>query len=144
MLPKKRTRVETHKIEEAVNEVLQKKSISVRSTAKIVNVNKSHLHRLVAKAQASECASFVYEPNIGNKKVFKVDQECSLADYLKTSAKMCHGLTTKQVRELAYQYAVHLNLAIPSSWEEHNTASLVWLKGFLKRHDYFSSKNYEL
>ncbi|GBP08585.1 hypothetical protein EVAR_7202_1 [Eumeta japonica] len=48
---------------------------------------------------------------------------------------MRHGLTTEQVRELSYQYAVHLNLTIPSSWKENNTASLDWLKGFLKRHD---------
>ncbi|CAK1547896.1 unnamed protein product [Leptosia nina] len=142
MAPKKRTRVETHKIEEAVNEVLQK-GISVRSAAKAFNVSKSHLHRLIVKAKSSKCTSFVYEPNIGNKKIFTVDQECSLAEYLKTSAKMCHGLTTKQVRELAYQYAVRLNLSIPSSWEKNNTASQDWLKGFLKRHDSLSVRKPE-
>ena len=142
MPPKKTMRVDAHKIEEAVNEVLQK-GISVRSAAKIANVGKSHLHRLVAKAKASKSTSFVYKPNIGNRKVFTVNQECSLADYLKTSAKMCHGLTTKQVRKLAYQYAVHLHLTIPSSWDENSSASLDWLKGFLKRHNSLSVRKPE-
>ncbi|XP_074025824.1 uncharacterized protein [Leptinotarsa decemlineata] len=95
MPPIKRTRVDAKKIEEAVNEVL-KNRISVRSTAKVYNVSKSHLHRLVTKAKTYECTSFVYIPNIGNKRVFTTDQESSLADYLNTSAKMCHGLTMKQ------------------------------------------------
>lgn len=142
MPPTKRKRVDVHEIEEAVNEVLQK-GISVRSAAKIVNVGKSHLHRLVLKAKASKCTSFSYKPKIGKKKVGKVDQECSLANDLKTSAKMCHGLTTKQVRELAYQYAVRLNRTIPSSWEENNKASLDWLKGFSKKQDSLSVRKPE-
>lgn len=142
MPPKKRTRVEAKKIEEAVSEVLNHK-ISVRSAAKVYNVSKSHLHRLVTKAKTSECTSFVYTPNIGNKRVFTTDQESSLADYLKTSAKMCHGLTTKQVRELAFQYAVRLELSTPSSWNENNMASLDWLKGFLKRNDSLSVRKPE-
>ncbi|XP_026736810.1 uncharacterized protein LOC113500286 [Trichoplusia ni] len=74
----------------------------------------------------------------------RVHQESSLADYLKTSAKMCHGLTTKQVRELAYQYAVRLELSsTPSSWNENNMASLDWLKGFLKRNDSLSVRKPE-
>lgn len=136
MPPKKRTRVGADKIQEAVNEVIEK-GTSIRSAATTYNVAKSHLQRLVirAKASTSTSSSFVYEPNIGNKKVFTTDQERSLADYLKTSAKMCYGLTTKQVRELAYQFAVRLAINMPVSWKQNKIASLDWLKGFLKRHD---------
>ena len=126
MPPKKRTRIDAKKIEEAVNKVLQDK-ISVRSAAKMFSVSKAHLHRLVCQAKTFKCTSFVYKPNIGNKRVFTKDQENSLADYLKTSAKICQGLTTKQVRELAYQYAVRLEVNIPSSWDQHKTAGLDWL-----------------
>ena len=49
MLPKKRIRVGVDKIQEAVTEVIQR-GIFVRSGAKIFNVVKSHLHRLVVKA----------------------------------------------------------------------------------------------
>lgn len=57
---------------------------------------------------------------------------------------MCHGLTTKQIRELGYQYAVRLNLTMPFSWKENNTATILeWLKDFSKRHDSVSVRKLE-
>ena len=102
-----------------MREVIEKKT-SIRSIAKCINIAKSHLARLVRQAKNTE--SFIYKPNIGNRRIFSTSQESSLANYLKTSAKMCYGLTTIQVRELAYQYTVHLK-NVPSSWEANKKAS---------------------
>ncbi|CAB3244562.1 unnamed protein product [Arctia plantaginis] len=56
---KKKPRVEAQTIEQAVNEVIQKR-ISVRLAAKAFNLSKSHLHRLVLKAQASKSTSNLF------------------------------------------------------------------------------------
>lgn len=111
-----------------MHEVIEKKT-SIRSIAKCFNIAKSHLARLVRQAKNTE--SFIYKPNVGNRRIFSTSQESSLTNYLKTSAKMWYGLTTIQIAELAYQYAVHLKNVVPSSWEANKKASSAWLKGFL-------------
>lgn len=131
MPPKKRVRANAEKIQQAVNEVLQH-NMSIRSIAQSYNISKSHLARLVKEAKKLPQGEFVYRPLIGNRKIFTQDQEQTLSEYLKLSAKMCFGLTTVQVRELAYQYAVKLDIA-PDKWLTKKIASVDWLKLFLKR-----------
>lgn len=58
-------RIYAHKIGEAVIEVLQNGGISMRSAANILYASKSHLHRLVLKAETSGCTSFLHIRNIG-------------------------------------------------------------------------------
>lgn len=133
MPPKKGVRVSAEKIQDAINEVIQQ-NMSMRSVAKAYNISKSHLGRLVKEAKKSSAlqTNFIYCPKIGNRRIFSTEQENMLSDYLKISAKMCYGLTTVQVRELAYQYALKLNIA-PEKWQENKTATVDWLKKFLKR-----------
>lgn len=100
MPSRKRTHVEEQKIKKDVNKT-EKKGISVRSAAKVFNVSKSHLHRLVVKDKEIQSKVFIYKPSIGNRKIFSVEQEYSLADNLKPTTKICHGLKTKQVTELS-------------------------------------------
>lgn len=63
---------------------------------------------MCCKSQAPKSASFIHNANIANQEMFILGQQSSLADCLKTSVKIRHGLTTKQDRDLEYQYAVHL------------------------------------
>ncbi|XP_012559336.1 uncharacterized protein LOC101239882 [Hydra vulgaris] len=46
---------------------------------------------------------------------------------------MCHGLTKKQARELAFQYA-EVNNICPERWKGDKIASVEWLRGFMMRH----------
>ncbi|CAH0730856.1 unnamed protein product, partial [Brenthis ino] len=103
----------------------------LRSVANAYNISKSHLGRLVKKAKAAE-EDFRYCPNIGNRRIFTVEQENKLSEYLKTSAEICLELTTVQVRELAYQYALKLGIA-PDKWHVNKIATIDWFKKFLKR-----------
>lgn len=46
---------------------------------------------------------------------------------------MYYGLTAKQVRALAFDFAVKLNLKYPKKWEKSSMAGLDWMRGFMKR-----------
>lgn len=64
--------------------------------------------------------------------VFTNDEERMMKEYLLKSFKMNYGLTCKQARHLAYQYALELGTC-PSKWIENKEAGIEWLKGFMKR-----------
>jgi hypothetical protein len=49
-----------------------------------------------------------------------------------TASKLYCGLSTKDVRSLAYQYAVKNYVTIPAGWYEKQQASCDWLSSFLK------------
>lgn len=65
-----------------------------------------------------------------------------LEEYLVQSSKQ-YGLTHKQVRDLAYSYAVKLQRKFPNRWETEKTAGLDWMKGFMKRHQRLSLRKPE-
>ena len=57
---------------------------------------------------------------------------------------MSHGLSTNQLRELAYQFAVYNNLKnVPKSWIEKKRASEDWVTAFLKRNPALSIRRPE-
>lgn len=141
MSPKRRERVSAAKIQEAVNEVLEKQ-MSLRLVAAAYKMSKSHLSRLVSKAKESSNNNFEYIPNIGNRRIFSIAQENMLTDYLKTCAKMCYGLSTIQVRKLAFQYASKLDIC-PEKWQINQIATIDWLKKFLKRNSTLSVRKPE-
>ena len=68
-----------------------------------------------------------------HKKVLTDDQEKELSTYLKQSADIYYGLSVKEVRKLAFQFAEYANNAIPNSWKENEMAGSDWFSGFLKR-----------
>lgn len=132
--PIKRMRKSKEIIQQAIDTVLEGR-MSIRSAASEFEIAKSMLARLVAQAKVCTPENkFVYEPQIGNRRVFSVEEEISLSEYLKTSSKMAHGLTYSQTRELAYQYAVKLNKEMPKNWTTDRKAGVDWMKLFMKRH----------
>ena len=48
---------------------------------------------------------------------------------------MFHGLTTKNVRTLAYEMAFLNRIEMPATWTEKQIAGREWLFGFLRRHE---------
>lgn len=128
---KKRARPTTAAIEEAVKEVIAGNQ-SINKTALAFGISRAYLAKIVKKANSTE-KEYVHRPNIGNKRIFSEDQENLLVSYLKTTSKMCHGLTKKQTRELAFQYAEANNIC-PEKWSVDKIASVEWLRGFMGRH----------
>lgn len=79
----------------------------------------------------------------GHQQVFSVEEEAMLEEYLVQSSKLQYGLTYKQVRDLAYDYAIKLQCKFPNRWETEKTAGLDWMKGFMKRHQRLSLRKPE-
>lgn len=55
---------------------------------------------------------------------------------------MHYGLTYKQARELAFQYATAFGKC-PAKWTENRQAGIDWLEGYMKRHKELSLRKPE-
>lgn len=130
--PKKRKRPSVSTIENAVNEVIHHGQ-SINKTALAFNISRAYLAKIVKKAKISIDLSYKHCPNIGNRRIFTVEQENMLANYLKIASKMCHGLTKEQIKKLAFEYA-EANAVCPVKWKDCKVASDDWLRGFMSRH----------
>ena len=119
--------------------------MSVRETAKSLNISKSTLHRYVTlrKKDGTDENPIRYEPNYANSQIFSSKEESDLATYLSTAAKHHHGLTTKDTRRLAYEFATRNNKPIPESWTTNKTAGEDWFRGFMKRNKELSIRKPE-
>lgn len=70
--------------------------------------------------------------------VFSPVQEKDLVEYLLKCSDIYFGLTPKDIRLLAYQFAKKLNVKYPETWNENEMAGEEWLTSFLKRNSIFS------
>ncbi|GBP61965.1 Long-chain fatty acid transport protein 1 [Eumeta japonica] len=95
-------------IKQALEEVMVKKK-SIRSVARDRDISKSLQYKIVMKAK-EDGENLKYGRNIGNRKIFRPEQERLLASYLKTASKMCDGLAKIQTREFGFYclYANHI------------------------------------
>lgn len=66
-----------------------------------------------------------------------------LVNYVIKASDIYFGLSPKDVRGLAYQYAVALKLPVPQSWCEKSLAGPDWFTAFLKRHPALSIRTPE-
>ena len=69
-----------------------------------------------------------------NRSVFNISQELLLVEYLLKASALYYGLSTNEVKSLAYEYAAKLGLKIPNSWVAAKKTGSDWLSGFMKRH----------
>lgn len=73
---------------------------------------------------------------MGSKKtVFNQEYEALLVVHVQDMEKALFGLTTVDIRRLAYDLAEHLKIAHPF---KNKSAGVDWLKGFLRRHQNLS------
>lgn len=76
-----------------------------------------------------------YHSKYTSYQVFSKDQEKMLCEYILQCSRVNYGMTYKQVRQLAYDYAKKLGTSMPESWTENKIAGIDWLKGFMNRHN---------
>jgi hypothetical protein len=76
--------------------------------------------------------------------MFSDAEESELEEYILAASKLYYGQTTKDVRNLAYQYAIKNNVTIPADSCDEQHASSDWLSSFLKRKNKFSIRNHKL
>lgn len=125
--------------EEAANKVLND-HVSIRAASNQYGICHVSLHRYVKSLRNNA------QPNVGyraHNKVFSVEQETELGRYVQNAAKLYFGLSTRDMRKLAYQFASVNELKHPTNWDALGMASKDWLTAFLKRNPYLSIRTAE-
>lgn len=111
---------------------------SLRQAAEKYGVNYVSLLRYKRKMEAAneddqgqvENVSMGY---VAHNRVFSEDQERQLAKYLIRCADIYFGLSTKEVRKMAFELTVKYNLNAPSKWQDNEMAGEEWFRSFMKR-----------
>lgn len=67
------------------------------------------------------------------RQVFSMEQENQLADYVRETSNYYSGLSSKEVRILAFVYGVCNQVEMPIGWHDTHSASFDWCVGFIKR-----------
>lgn len=67
------------------------------------------------------------------RQIFTMQQEEQLAAYVRDTANYYSGLSSKEVRILAFVYGVCNQVEMPVGWRETHQASFDWCIGFIKR-----------
>lgn len=128
----------------AVQDVIKHK-LSLRKAAEKNNVKHQTLARYVRKTRNSEGneENVSYRPHYDTRRVFSEEQETILKGFIIKCSQMCYGRSTKDVRKLAYELAIHNKIQIPYRWIEKKSAGVDWLQGFIKRHPELSIRQPE-
>ena len=69
-----------------------------------------------------------------NRSVFNISQEHLLVKNLLKASALYYGVSTNEVKSLAYEYASKPGLKIPNSWVAAKKPGSDWLSVFMKRH----------
>lgn len=121
--------------------------LKIRTTAKKFNINYQTLFRHCRMYSTEQLASedFVL-PATGynvNKTVLSIEMEENLSIYILRASEIYHGLSPRDVRRLAYEFAIANNVKVPGSWTRVKQAGSDWLRSFLKRHSTISIRQPE-
>ena len=103
-----------------------------------MNYRKQH-----AKNENTANVSLTKYGYFNNRFVFDDSQEVLLAEYLLKASSLYYGLSTNEVKSLAYEYGAKQNLKIPSSWIAAKQAGSDWLSSLIKRHPSLSLRTPE-
>ncbi|KAK2709283.1 hypothetical protein QYM36_013073 [Artemia franciscana] len=90
-----------------------------------------------------EKVAFRFTPHYDVKKVFSSEMEDSLESYILLSSRMNYGLTKKQTKKLAWEFAKANTLKYPKSWDDSEAAGEDWYKGFMERNTRISLRRPE-
>lgn len=80
----------------------------------------------------SDEAAPKYSSKYTTKQVFTRDQEAELSDYIKKSSNLHYGLSYKQIRTVAYEFAKSIpDCNLPENWERNKIAGLFFVSQFV-------------
>jgi hypothetical protein len=135
--------VPSDRMRDAAQAVIDGKSLC--ATAKDCEIPKATLSRYVRKIrQSGPHESVRFTPHYNVRQIFSETDENMLAEYLLTASKLNHGLSPKETRMLAFEFATDNNRAIPKSWIINQKAGVDWLTGFMKRRNELSIRLFKL
>lgn len=110
---------------------------SLRQAAVMFDLDHVSLSRYKKKRESAPGNTSVDNITMGYnsaKKVFTTAQETEIVAYAIKSADIYYGLTSKDLRKLAYDLTVRYELSRPTTWDENEMAGVEWFRAFLDRH----------
>lgn len=112
---------------------------SIRAAGRRFNIPESSIRK---RKLAYQNGLQIAEPRLGKQCVFTQHEEMQLKEHVLKLAKLYHGLTKKQLRQLAFSYAEANN--IKHNFNAHTKmAGKDWYYGFLKRNPAISLRKPE-
>ena len=78
-------------------------------------------------------AGIAQRPPLHCRRVFSTAQEAELADYITTCSDRFYGLSCKEARKLAVDFARANSISVPNSWTRTGLAGPDWLSAFQRR-----------
>jgi len=69
-----------------------------------------------------------------SRQLFSDSEEGDLVKYLRDASKMFFGLSPKETRKLAFEFAISLHKQVPGSWTNAQMAGRDWFSAFMRRH----------
>lgn len=103
---------------------------SIRKVAKDYGMCHVTLYRFVKALRENKTPKTGYNPY---NRVFNEEHEKQLVQYCKMSVDLYFGLSTKDLRKLAFQFASQNHLSYPEKWDQVGLATEDWLAAFLRR-----------
>lgn len=67
------------------------------------------------------------------RQIFSIEQEEELAEFVRDTSQYYNGMSSKDVRILAFVYGICNQVEIPIGWRDTHQASFDWCLGFIKR-----------
>ncbi|KAJ8964234.1 hypothetical protein NQ314_005063 [Rhamnusium bicolor] len=115
---------------------------SVNSVAKDFTIPQKTLDRYVKKARTqNENRTEIKLERVGyfnRRQIFSHEHETLLADYLKRASDIYYGLTPKELRKFAFQYASSNKFEVPANWTKNKMAGEDWAAAYIKRNNSLS------
>jgi hypothetical protein len=113
--------------------------MKLREVAAVFGLNTSTLYYRVQKAiKNQEVGNVELKPQFSSKYkfryIFSSEEEDMLCNYIVTCSKLNYGLTYKQIRKLAFDFAKNLGRAIPKNSDDQEMAGIDWMKGLMNIH----------
>lgn len=118
-------------------------NMSIRKSAQLHGVTKSRLYDYVKKTKVEGADNIKLVPTFRVRQVFSEEMEKSLSSYLIKCSNMFYGMQPKQVRKLAFEFAMQNKLKVPSTWTDRKIAGRDWFSGFLYRNSNLSIRRPE-
>lgn len=129
----KRKPVVKNSVEAAAHLVINEQW-SVRQAAHEFGISKSTLARHLQHHKSSERAEFHYVAKNDVRRVFSDQDEEQLKSYLVHASQMHYGLSRKNFRALAFDFAQVNNKPHPEKWDIEGMAGKNWYYEFMRRH----------
>ncbi|KAG4078920.1 hypothetical protein HA402_010872 [Bradysia odoriphaga] len=117
---------------------IQGSTKGVGETYSVKYVNEQLMNADVTPNTTSTITSRSLPPNSSIEKrpqqIFSNEQEKELSEFVRDASDYYNGLTSKDVRILAFVYGVCNQVDLPAGWRNNHQASFSWCSRFAKRY----------